>query len=233
LKITEDQIQELYNFTRKHFVEHYDLQTELVDHLANGIEELWQANPEMSFKEARLREFRKFGVCGFSDVIQKRQWAMEKRYYKYIYKFCREYFKLPKAILFFGITAGLFALLNFFSAENKIYVVVTILIAAFIVMAVRGYKNRKAYQRKIGLEKRWMLEEKIYHYSDAIQMLIFPINFLHIFVLDTTGFSSSSATLIISFLTVLYLTIGYVMTYVIPEKAQELLNEVYPEYKIA
>ncbi|MDC1464178.1 hypothetical protein N8387_00675 [Polaribacter sp.] len=34
MKLTETHIQELYKFTRKHFVEHYDVQTELVDHLA-------------------------------------------------------------------------------------------------------------------------------------------------------------------------------------------------------
>lgn len=57
MKLSGEQIQELYKFTRKHFVIHYDLQTELVDHLANGIEEQWREYPERSFKDARLREF--------------------------------------------------------------------------------------------------------------------------------------------------------------------------------
>ena len=35
--LTQDQIQQLNKFTRAHYVEHYDLQTELVGHLANGI----------------------------------------------------------------------------------------------------------------------------------------------------------------------------------------------------
>ena len=38
MKLTEEQIQQLYKFTRQHYVEHYDVQTELVDHLANDIE---------------------------------------------------------------------------------------------------------------------------------------------------------------------------------------------------
>lgn len=45
MKLNESQIEELYDFTRKHFVEYYDLQIELVDHLANGIESKWQENP--------------------------------------------------------------------------------------------------------------------------------------------------------------------------------------------
>ena len=38
MKVNQKQIDELYLFTRQHFVEYYDLQTELVDHLANAIE---------------------------------------------------------------------------------------------------------------------------------------------------------------------------------------------------
>ena len=42
MKLSAEQIERLYQFTRQHYVEYYDLQTELVDHLANAIEEQWQ-----------------------------------------------------------------------------------------------------------------------------------------------------------------------------------------------
>ena len=54
MKLTEPQIQELYAFTRQHFVEHYDLQTELVDHLANDIEQQWQVQPKLTFEDANV-----------------------------------------------------------------------------------------------------------------------------------------------------------------------------------
>lgn len=38
MKLSAQQIDQLYAFTRQHFVEWYDLQSELVDHLANAIE---------------------------------------------------------------------------------------------------------------------------------------------------------------------------------------------------
>ena len=43
MKLTKEQIQQLYKFTRQHYVEYYDVQTELVDHLANDIEQIWIA----------------------------------------------------------------------------------------------------------------------------------------------------------------------------------------------
>jgi len=58
-ELTQDQIQQLYKFTRSHYVEHYDLQTELVDHLAHGIEQLQNENPSLSFQEALNQEFKK------------------------------------------------------------------------------------------------------------------------------------------------------------------------------
>ena len=50
MKLTQEQIARLYRFTREHYVEWYDLQTELVDHLANAIEEQAQQNPTLSFE---------------------------------------------------------------------------------------------------------------------------------------------------------------------------------------
>jgi hypothetical protein len=41
-----------------------------VDHLANAIETQWQENPKLSFNEALNKEFKKFGVFGFMDVLK-------------------------------------------------------------------------------------------------------------------------------------------------------------------
>ena len=48
-KLSKEQIQHLYTFTRQHFVEHFDVQTELVDHLANDIEQILTEKPTLSF----------------------------------------------------------------------------------------------------------------------------------------------------------------------------------------
>ena len=49
-KVSASQIEKLYRFTRQHYVEYYDVQSELVDHLANGIEEQWKEDPEIPFQ---------------------------------------------------------------------------------------------------------------------------------------------------------------------------------------
>jgi hypothetical protein len=103
MTLTAYEIQNLYNFTRKHFVEHYDLQTELVDHLANDIEELYIENPKLNFIEARDLAFKKFGVFGFMNVVTARQRAMNKRYYRYLWHYFKEWFRLPQIMVLISI----------------------------------------------------------------------------------------------------------------------------------
>ncbi|PIE98900.1 MAG: hypothetical protein CR961_01445 [Polaribacter sp.] len=73
MKLTAEQIQDLYKFTRQHYVEHYDVQTELVDHLANDIEQICKEKPSLTFTEARDISFKKFGVFGFMEVVEQKQ----------------------------------------------------------------------------------------------------------------------------------------------------------------
>ena len=53
MKLNKEHISQLYKFTRQHYVEYYDVQTELVDHLANDIEQIWEEQPQLSFQQAR------------------------------------------------------------------------------------------------------------------------------------------------------------------------------------
>jgi len=116
MKLTETQIHKLYKFTREHFVVHYDVQTELVDHLANDIEDIWVEKPQLSFEKARDLSFKKFGVFGFMQVIEQQQKAMHKKYWKILWRFTKEWFELPKIIttavvflLFFSVLQSDFA----------------------------------------------------------------------------------------------------------------------------
>uniref|UniRef100_UPI00404B0E40 hypothetical protein n=2 Tax=Flavobacterium sp. TaxID=239 RepID=UPI00404B0E40 len=112
MKVNESQTARLYQFTREHFVEYYDLQTELVDHLAFGIETQWQENPKLDFEIALQNEFKKFGIFGFSNVVEKRQTAMSKRYQQFIWQQFKEYFKLPKIVLTLSSMVILFGMFS-------------------------------------------------------------------------------------------------------------------------
>ena len=84
MKLSDSQIEELFVFTRQHFVECYDVQSELVDHLANDIEAIWESQPKSTFVQARDCSFKKFGVFGFMEVVEQKSNQMSKKYWKIV-----------------------------------------------------------------------------------------------------------------------------------------------------
>jgi hypothetical protein len=57
------------HFTRQHYVEWYDLQSELVDHLSRILLKR-MAESERTFEEAFNIEFKKFGVFGLWTLLK-------------------------------------------------------------------------------------------------------------------------------------------------------------------
>ena len=98
MKLTAAQIEELYAFTRKKYVEHYDVQTELVDHLANSIEEKMSAS-NINFETALQQIYAQFGIFGFSELVEKKGVEVVSKNRLFFRKSFIEYFKLPKFLL--------------------------------------------------------------------------------------------------------------------------------------
>jgi hypothetical protein len=123
MKLNQEQIESLYQFTRQHYVEWYDLQTELVDHLANAIENQWQQNPKLSFEDALQIEFKKFGVFGFMDVVEKRQASLNKKYNKIVWNHFKEFFTIPKIFASLTFIGLLFYVLNLNFYQREILLI--------------------------------------------------------------------------------------------------------------
>ena len=102
--LTTEQIESLYKFCKKHYVHHYDLQAELVDHLATAIEEKMTQQPGIAFEQARDEVYKGFGYSGFAKIVAERTAQMQKRNGKLRRRFFFSYFTWPKI----GFTLFLF-----------------------------------------------------------------------------------------------------------------------------
>lgn len=231
MKLSKEQIEKLYAFTRKHYVVHYDLQTELVDHLSNGIEEQWQQNPKLSFDDALQVEFKKFGVFGFMDVVEKRQKAMNKRYRKILFRFVKEWFQLPKLLTTIAIFIMFFLVLHLKQASYVLMGSILILIAVDLFHQFKRRKKEKIQKRK--KEKVFMLEAMIGDTRNGFSVLTFTnvFNIVNAMRFNFSELHSYWLALIAIAATLLCLTF-YITAYVMPSKAQELLEETYPEYNL-
>lgn len=231
MKLTEAQIQDLYTFTRKHYVEYYDVQSELVDHLANDIEAIWEENPELSFEKARDTSFKKFGIYGFMNVVEEKQRQLNKKYIATIFKFIKEWFQLPKLIITVFLVWCFFEIQRF----NQSYNIYTVLYFAIILFEiVKMYTSRKKVKLKnTTTGKKWMLEDIILVQGLGSFVLILFYTF-DLFMPSSKNFLELSiyGRFFTAFLMVISLLIGYITTYTIPSKIEELLEEQYPEYKL-
>ncbi len=224
-------IQELYKFTRQHFVEHYDLQTELVDHLANDIEAIWKERPTLSFYEAKQEAFKKFGVFGFMDIVEQKHKQMTKRYWKILWRFMKTWFTIPKIIITLTLLAGYYTLLRFDEAPF-ILGVAFLSLSAFLLICqvIIKYKTRLKKKRN---ERIFLLEEMI-HNSKSWFVLLTLLNLYNLFELIDVAFSELAfywVFLMAVFFTLLTIAF-YIVEFVIPDRSKELLEETYPEYKL-
>ena len=230
MKLTANQTDQLYKFTRDHYVEYYDLQTELVDHLANGIEKRWESNPKLSFEDALNAEFKQFGIFGFNDVIEKHNTALTKKYFKIILRFMREYIKLPKIIGTLCAILAVFYIIRYVESSPWIIIAGYIMLLLYItyktILIGSKYKKRKEITGK-----RWKLEEMIsltgdatfiwYNFTNLLLVINFP--FMHYYWVQ----------LLMAILLVVLALVMYIVGAIMPEKAEELLRETYPEYELS
>jgi hypothetical protein len=231
MRLTHTHIEQLFKFTRKHYVYHYDVQSELVDHLANDIEDIWEEKPLLSFEEARNTSFKKFGIFGFMDVIEAKQKQMNKRYSKILWCFFKEWFTVPKVVITAGIFIAIFLVLRIQFSE---YVLMGVFLGLIIYDMVSLFKKRKRQKKKEKKnEKIFLLEAMIGTSRNGFTGLAL-VNLFNCINLSNVSFSSLDNLwlLFVSLLATLVIILFYVITYVIPEKSEQLLQESYPEYKI-
>jgi hypothetical protein len=232
MKLTAPQIDHLFTFTRQHYVEWYDLQSELVDHLANAIETQWQENPKRSLDEALNVEFKKFGVFGFMDVIEKRQAILKKKYNGLVWQHFKDFFGIPKIVLTLVMTLGLYLVLKL--SDYREYILLGTFLVLFIVMFYELYKNHKATKnRKQSGEKRWLFEEIIHNYGYFGGILGVPLNFMvQMFNHLETYLQNEYWTMGLSFFLASLSLFLFIIFKVIPSKAESYLLATYPEYKL-
>ena len=229
MKLTSQQIDRLYQFTCHHYVEWYDLQTELVDHLANSIEAQWQENPKISFEDALQVEFKKFGVFGFMNVVEERQIALGKKYNKLVWQHFKSFFTIPKIIGTATVFAILVQLLLKF--EHAYLIVSSLFVLSTFLFWIGIVKMSIKNKRDMKLSgKKWLYKDIIFGLGSFTGFIPLPLQF-GLRIEDAAQFGIISAT-IISATVVCFFLLDYIILKIIPSKAEEYLKQTYPEYEL-
>lgn len=106
--LTTAQIQSIYDFTAKKYIKYYDVQLELVDHIANRIEELQAEDSKLSFEQAMQSVYKSFGVYGFTKVQEQKMFERQSYWKRQIWSYVKSYFKLPKVLITLMLSLSIF-----------------------------------------------------------------------------------------------------------------------------
>lgn len=123
MTLNQEQIQALFRFCEKKSVRYYDLQVELVDHLAERIEEEMMADQQLSFEAALEKVYKGFGLFGFAHIVQDKERALRRQHNKTWMKEVSKFFTIPKILLTAMLALVFYTLGSLTPAEARMGVV--------------------------------------------------------------------------------------------------------------
>lgn len=230
-KLSPEQIDELFTFCRKHYVNQYDLQIELVDHLAAAIEDQFGKDENITFETALNNSFKGFGIFGFSKVKEQKQKALEHKYRNLLIKYSLEYFRLPKLILTLALTLILFTALRL--VHNPFWIIIPyFFILAGVIFYYVYWLYPKHYKIKVKEGMSFMildyLKDKQFIAAMVLQIPILSVNISNL--MDYHLLGRNVPALIVSFLLILMTIFLYISLFILPIKVREHFVQQFPQF---
>jgi len=161
--LSDEQIQELYAYCNRKGIHYYDIQVEMVDHMANAIEAKMLANPATEFKQALEEVHISFGSFGLREIVREKTNAMGKHYRKMRMRLFLSYFTPPKLMLTLLLVIGMVSFEKLLPVEFLPYILLAGLIATFIVFARLAWLRRCL--RKQQKQQLLMTDKQYFGYS--------------------------------------------------------------------
>ena len=214
MALNDEQIQALFDFTRKKLVHYYDLQIELVDHLAASIEDEMERDKNLNFENALARVYQKFGIFGFSKIVQEKEKQLARQHHKLWFKECLSLFHWPQIIASITLFAAIYMLSNSIAME---YLRITFGITAVIFLIVNIFTFKK-YRKP---QKTLLMMQ---YYSPGIASWW---SYLYIQFLVQFENTNPLYFTIINFLGIIFLVASWQLNQKLKTKAMKLYPEAF------
>lgn len=227
-KLTPEEIENLYEFCYFRSVFHFDVQVEIVDHLASAIEELWKTNPELPFEETVYMLGEQFGGdLGFAIIKKEKEKALRKKYRRLLWQYVGDFYKFPKIMITLMLSLSTYMALIYTKNDQWIFIFLLVLFIGFSLF-YNSYYKRKYLQFKIKEGYTFLLSEisfkGVLYYTGITCGGIFFTRATHEFHFSTVG------SIIFSVCISIYLVLLYGDCFFIPKKIHEHFNEQFPQF---
>jgi hypothetical protein len=231
--ITTEETKKLFEFCRNHFVNYYDVQIELVDHLATAIEEKWKTNPELPFNDVVNNTFKKLGIYGFSKIKGQKKRELKRKYNRLLWSYFTEFYRWPKLLMTFVLTFALFILFQL--VENSLVIFYAYFSALIVFVVVYFFTWNRRF--KLETKKKFLLIDYLNGVLSTLLILIIQIpNLIFQLVLNiessTLKIENPLILLGISLVLVACGILIYGQMIFIPQKIRQHFFETFPEFAV-
>ena len=226
-KLTPQQIDELFAFCSKRNVKEYEIQTELVDHLASSMEVHLNQNASLSFSEAPGITYSKFGTNGFKEIVKMKRKMFRKKYNILFLKFLATFFQLPRIILTTFLTISLYSIICYFDESRPKFEFIGVL--AMLLNLIYSIVIRRPY-----LEKGKASFMLIYYFNRIRINTGIILNGLFIGAIHTSKYfvvpNNSVFNFLISFFVVFIFITTYISMIYMPKLLNKHFKEQFPDF---
>lgn len=130
--LSQEEIQKLFEFTRKKYVRYIDVQVELVDHLASSIEQLQEENPQLDFDQALAKVYSRFPITGFDKLINEKTKTLYFSWLRKLKDYIVDFMTWPKILWFALLFMILFVLSSTVYSSTFYRVIIAISVLAMV-----------------------------------------------------------------------------------------------------
>lgn len=226
---------ELFAFCKMKGVKHYDLQIELVDHMASAIEHRWEENPDISFAEALPSAYRQFGIYGFSKFKSIREDALRKKYKRLQWQYIGEFYRLPKIIMTIAISLTIYSIIRMSGDITLLSLIfLGIYALSLLIYFLFFYKHKSRIELTTG--KSFLQIE----YLNSIRGTLMSVGFLPINLLVLNSFVIREFHLSLTGISLLELLTSFLITFFaysmvamfsyIPKRVKEDFTREFPQF---
>jgi len=201
--LTHEQTEELFRFCSRHYVQFYDVQAELVDHMASAIEEKMgiqpataDAKPGISFDKALEATFLSFGPQGFSPIVKEKIRALKRQNRLEIMGVARRYFRWP-AILLLAVAASVQWTLYRYGGAGVLFAGTGIATFGIVAVQLAGMYRTKLRQVRPLLANDFMHSQLSFNYIVYLQIFFLLVQGLNFYNMIVHGHGGLYALLII------------------------------------
>jgi len=149
--LTKENIQSLHYWAKTQGVKFYDVQIEIVDHIATSIESKTRTHPDISIQRAFEEEIENWPKKKIDQLIKSKKHHLYWSWYRNLGRYILEFFQFPKIMVLVALTASISAIALFQSSPleaintinyhitNTLFIV--LIFVFYQIIRIRGNKE--------------------------------------------------------------------------------------------